>query len=324
MTLTKKILTGLLVAASAFGMTGCGYVQDVAADPQVLVEDIVNGIDSIDKKIDDVSGDSTTPKTDTSELDFNAPYKEELTPIQRDASGKVIFKEPLRGTLIDAPTSHDNVNTSRENDVFYRIEGEAQVTHNVVPQEMLYGKLDGLGRATGAWGMITDDMFEHSAGNPRYEKEYKQNPSGWKNKKVKIKTSNNEYNGYFYNRSHLIGDLIGGRFFEENVVTGTRMQNVGWNGNNGAPAGGMAYSETKVANHFKQLQKENDGKPLDEQRKCNVYYSAVPNYIDDELVPRTVTVDMLSCDGTINEHVIVSNTAPGYNIDYATGAFTKK
>jgi len=48
------------------------------------------------------------------------------------------------------------------------------------------------------------------------------------------------YNGYFYNRSHLIADSLGGRSYKYNVVTGTRQQNVGNNGD-----GGMQSIEKK-------------------------------------------------------------------------------
>lgn len=54
-------------------------------------------------------------------------------------------------------------------------------------------------------------------------------PSGWGvQDKVKILYSNGKhYKGFFWNRSHLIGDALGGDAIRQNVVTGTRTQNVG-------------------------------------------------------------------------------------------------
>ena len=49
-----------------------------------------------------------------------------------------------------------------------------------------------------------------------------------------------------------------------------------------------------------------------------------PNYTGDELLPRTVTVDIQSCDQKIDERVVVSNTANGYVIDYTDGSFTEE
>ena len=88
------------------------------------------------------------------------------------------------------------------------------------------------------------------------------------------------------------------------------MQNVGDNTGNG----GMAYTETKVRDFL------DDPANTD----CGVYYAAEANYQGDELIPRTVTVDVRTCDGTIDENVIVDNIMPGYAINYHTGEWTKE
>jgi DNA-entry nuclease len=90
------------------------------------------------------------------------------------------------------------------------------------------------------------------------------------------------------------------------MITGTRPQNVGKN--NGK--GGMQYTEMKAYNYLKT------------HRNGQVYYSAEPNYNENESVPRTVTVNIRSDDGSIDQCVIVYNVAPGYAIDYVTGNFT--
>jgi len=120
---------------------------------------------------------------------------------------------------------------------------------------------------------------------------------------IVIKKDGKIYNGYFYNRSHLIADSLGGRSYKYNVVTGTRQQNVGNNGN-----GGMQYIEKKVKDYV-------------EQTKNNVYYSVEPYYEGNELVPRYVIVNAKSDDGVINEKVKVFNNASGYEINYSDGRF---
>jgi DNA-entry nuclease len=77
------------------------------------------------------------------------------------------------------------------------------------------------------------------------------------------------YTGYFWNRSHLIADSLGGHAVRRNLVTGTRMQNVGSQRDRD---GGMAYCETKVRNW---LYKHHTG---------SVYYRAEPIYRKKELV----------------------------------------
>jgi DNA-entry nuclease len=50
-------------------------------------------------------------------------------------------------------------------------------------------------------------------------------------------------------------------------------------------------------------------------------YVATPVYEGDELVCRSVIVDMLSSDGELDVRIEVFNAAKGYTIDYATGEF---
>lgn len=170
-----------------------------------------------------------------------------------------------------------------------------------------YTGLDSLGRCQTVAGVITYKMREE--GTER-EREDMPDPSGWKyngksnNFKAEIDLLNGKtYKGYFYNRSHLIAKSLGGVETEQNLVTGTRTQNVGKNDGNG----GMAYTEEKARNY------------LDTHKDKVVYYKATPVYIDNELVPRSVFVDIKTDDGTLNEHVEVFNYCYGYTIDYTTG-----
>lgn len=174
-------------------------------------------------------------------------------------------------------------------------------------------------------------------------------PQGWPDKNPKLQIhfpTGNDYKGYFWNRSHLIADSLGGLPEENNLVTGTRAQNVG---DNRTP-GGMAYPETMARNFLdnqlasvetapsaEPIKLLNDygitttakGDPLPESMAvpefatCDLAYQAVPNYKLGEKIPRSVTVNIKSCDGTIDQQVEVSNSMPGYGIDYFTGEITK-
>jgi DNA-entry nuclease len=181
------------------------------------------------------------------------------------------------------------------------------VTNKPNKGKIKYAKLDKYGRTGRAVGNITYKMVKDSAGW-RQDFEPDSDPSGWgKNTKVEIELYNGRvYRGYMWNRSHLIADSLGGRAFRQNLIKGTRMQNVGANDGKG----GMAYTERKVVNY------------LYDHHKVSVYYSAKPIYKDKELVPRSVIIDVKSSDGKINERVIVYNAAKGFKINYKKGTFT--
>lgn len=205
----------------------------------------------------------------------------------------------------------------------YEVLGEAEIDESKFSTTYSYSH-DDLDRTTTAYGLVNYKAVMDSKGW-RAEFEPDSEPSGWwkldsngqivmkgkkrvsNNEEVKVKLPTGKiYNGYFYNRSHLIADSLGGRSYKYNVVTGTRQQNVGNNGN-----GGMQYIEKKVSDYV-------------EKTKNNVYYSVEPYYEGNELVPRYVIVNAKSDDGVINEKVKVFNNASGYEINYADGSFTKK
>lgn len=190
---------------------------------------------------------------------------------------------------------------------YYLEIGKAKVTNKPKAGVIKYSKLDKYGRTGRAVGNITYKMVKESAGW-RQPIPDGTNPSGWtKNQIVTIKLYNgNVYRGYFWNRSHLIADSLGGKAIKRNLITGTRMQNVG--ANNGK--GGMAYMERKAVNW------------LYKHKKGTIYYSASPVYVGKELVPRSVIVDIKTSDGSINKRVVVYNAAKGYTINYAKGTFT--
>lgn len=201
---------------------------------------------------------------------------------------------------------------------YYKSLGLADVDTSQFPEKGTYeySNLDNLDRTGTAKATITYEDTNTGCrevhGKDAKECERQQfgaseDPSGWvDNRKVSIPGANGKsYNGYFYNRSHLIGDAIGGDAIQENAITGTRNQNVGNTDNNG----GMRYTEQMVEDYFSQ--------PTDEV----VYYEVTPVYNGDEIVPRYVIVNVMSSDKKLNETVQVFNNANGWTIDYTTGQF---
>lgn len=198
---------------------------------------------------------------------------------------------------------------------FYTVTGQAELNFNPAPSEYVYLPLDNLGRTTGSYARITaqDRELAKTDAHPEFAKNDPADPSGWgHNGKVEwtYPDTGKQSRGYFWNRSHLIADSLGGATIVENWVTGTRTQNVGKNDQ----AGGMAFTEEQVRNFLDDPANAN----------CDVYYAAIPNYQGDELVPRTVTVDVKTCDDSINERVVVDNVLPGYAINYANGDYKKE
>ena len=222
--------------------------------------------------------------------------------------GYITFAYKLHNTSIQPqqtqqtqPTPHITYNAD-----YYQVDGTAQRPYqDPKAGQITYCDLDSLGRPTCAYGLLTAQTRQQAKARGRQHIDV--NPAGWpRNQKVTITDGSQSYQGWFWNRSHMIADSLGGDPVKENLVTGTRTQNVGI-----SPAhnGGMAYTETKARSY------------LDNQAhaSCPLYYAVTPNYTGNELIPRTVTVDMESCDKSLSEHVIVPNTANGWNIDYTNG-----
>jgi DNA/RNA non-specific endonuclease len=288
----NKLTKSIVILAGAIALTGCGQIHPTGYQklPQVKQE-----------------------VKDKSKSAYEAA-KEKVKE----------FKEKHSKNEVSSNTAETNsdYDESKFPDM-YEVLGEAEIDESKFSTTYSYS-YDNLDRTTTAYGLINYKAVMDSKGW-RAEFEPNSEPSGWwkldTNGKIVMKgkkrVSNNEevkvklptgkiYSGYFYNRSHLIADSLGGRSYKYNVVTGTRQQNVGNNGD-----GGMQYIEKKVKDYV-------------EQTKNNVYYEVTPVYNGNELVPRYVIVNAKSEDGVINEKVKVFNNASGYEINYSDGSFTKK
>lgn len=199
---------------------------------------------------------------------------------------------------------------------YYTVLGQANVDVSQFPEKggIIYSAIDELGRTQTATGTLTRKNYVDSLG-VRQEFKAGSEPSGWyypntrtaNQVKVSVDLGNGKvYNGFAYNRSHLIGDAIGGEAIKENAITGTRTQNVG------TGDGGMRYTEKKVENYFKEGHENNV-----------VYYRNQPIYIGDNIVPMGNVIWVQSDDGVLNEKVYVFNSMNGFGIDRSTGALGK-
>ena len=192
---------------------------------------------------------------------------------------------------------------------YYRVIGVSTTAREGKPAGITYGELDELGRSVGVSGWITGAMRAEARERGRSDADLP-DPTGWpdENNEVEIMGApgRRDYHGWFWNRSHLIADSLGGEPTRENLIAGTRTENVGDN----ATPGGMAYAETLARDW------------LDAHPEGSLWYAASPVYIGDELIPRAVIVDIKTDDDTIDEKIVVYNTAYGWSIDYATGEAT--
>lgn len=220
--------------------------------------------------------------------------------------------------ILDTPTitESDPVPTISQSEDYVVSLGDAEIDYEATAGEIDYCDLDELGRTVCAYGKLTSTMREQA--QAREKLDINVDPSGWPeiNEEIEIPAlddvkDSRDYHGWMMNRSHLIADSLGGSVDVENLVTGTRMQNVGSRQVDGQYAGGMAYTELMARSYLDN----NDGDT------CPLYYAATPVYSGDELVPRTVIVDIQSCDKSIDERVEVSNTANGWEINYFDGSY---
>lgn len=227
-----------------------------------------------------------------------------------DQLGSILEQDTYgSGSSATAPTAEDD---------YYTIDGTAEHPYNVTrPGEVEYCPTDKLDRAVCAYGELTSSLRDQA--QHRGRQDINVDPTGWgHNAEVTIpampdQDGSEEYHGWLFNRSHLVADSLGGDPTEQNLVTGTRTQNVGSHQEHGQYAGGMAYTELIARDYLD----EHDGDA------CPLYYAATPHYDGDDLVPTTVTVDIKSCNGKIDQHVVVANTAEGIDIDYATGKWSQ-
>lgn len=212
----------------------------------------------------------------------------------------------IHDTKTSAPTEEVEAKLSNSPE-YYKVIGPAKIDAKVTG--IVYSYDNANDKPLGVKAKITSEIFEKEKSEKR--EPIKVDPAGWgHNRRVVIPStigSIKDYKGYFWNRSHLLADSLGGEPTKQNLITGTRCQNVGLRNNQG----GMAYCENKARKY------------LNSHKNSYIYYYVTCKYTNNEVIPRKVIVDMLSEDGSINERVEVLNYAYKYKIDYNTGEFEK-
>lgn len=283
-----KLGTVAIATVLALGIgTGCSS-QDIR-DAHEAVNTITGIVNAIDGGSNENAGDSADNVDDAA------------TDVQ---AGEAIDGQDSNSAYVATQWSMDQYPD------YYRIAGKAVIDSDVQPGNIEYTGLDSLGRTLRVNGNITYKMVEESKGWREKFDSDADKISGWgHNEKVEIDYGNGlVYHGYMYNRSHLVADSLGGAAKRVNLITGTRPQNC-LTGK--GRIGGMAYAETKARDY---LNSHHDG---------TLYYCAIPVYVGDELVPRSVYVEMKSSDGSIDESIEVFNAVNGYTINYSDGTFSK-
>lgn len=257
-------------------------------------------------------GTNVNSNTNTNDANVNSSNIEYVTSndnqnVSSSDSNNTSTQETTTAESVSADyTAHDWNSSDAPN--AYTVRGEAILSYDVNVGEFHYEGLDSNGRTLYAVAKLTKEVYQKELNEDREDFGSDADKiSGWgHNVKTTITWPNGKtYNGYAFNRSHLIADSLGGDGARYNLVTGTRYQNVGYDNN-----GGMAYAEEKAR---EWLSTAGDDEYL--------YYSATPIYVNDEIVPRSVYVDILSSDGELNEHIEVYNVTGDTNItlDYSSG-----
>lgn len=192
----------------------------------------------------------------------------------------------------------------------------SQHTYQGTVGQINYCPLDEFSRSVCAYGLLTNEMRATAKAEGRTQN--LPNPKGWpKNSEVDIPALENiseskNYHGWFWNRSHLIADSLGGEAIVENLVIGTRTQNVGSTNIGGQYAGGMAAPEKIARDYLDSPQAKN----------CPLYYATTAHYEGSQMIPVATTVELDNCDNTVNRRFVIPNIANGFDIDYNTGTFT--
>ena len=222
--------------------------------------------------------------------------------IEQDDNGNASATQTANGSY--EPTEYD----SELYPDMYRIDGKAIIPQNDLQPGDIEYTYDKSTKTQYVHALLSYENYEY--GKRDRESISDIDPIGWpdKNGETSVTFSDGTtYNGWFWNRSHLLGHALGGADEEKNLITGTRAQNVGKNNMNG----GMQFAEETARDYFAN---HKDG---------TLYYFVTPVYLDGENIPRSVFVDMRSDDGSIDMHIEVFNAMPGYDIDYINGTWSK-
>lgn len=159
--------------------------------------------------------------------------------------------------------------------------------------QITYCEPDAYNRPTCAYGLLTQANVQAGANYQRTEITI--DPTGWS-------TQNPEWL-----KTPLISPALGGDIQKNNLIPATRIYR-------------------KSLDEIEQKAKDYVSNPGNAQ--CPLYYAITPSYVDDELIPRTVTVDIESCDHVLSERHTLYNVTVFWStqeaINYRTGEIWKR
>lgn len=181
-------------------------------------------------------------------------------------------------------------------------------TTSLAPGQVSYCDLDSAGRAQCARTVLTPSSYAETQKRPR--RPISVSPAGWPSSNPEVQVGDG-YHGRFWSRTNLLPVSLGGEQIAKNLFTGVRTQEVGLRSN---WKGELAHAE-ESAREYLTSQKDDS---------CPLYYQVMVVYEGDEMIPRMTQIDILSCDGAVDVHREVYNTAPGWDIDYSTGEIKEK
>lgn len=158
--------------------------------------------------------------------------------------------------------------------------------------QITYCEPDAYGRPTCAYGLLTQANVQAGANYQRTEITI--DPTGWS-------TQNPEWL-----KTPLISPALGGDIQKNNLIPATRIYR-------------------KSLDEIEQKAKDYVSNPGNAQ--CPLYYAITPSYVNDELIPRTVTIDIESCDHVLSERHTLYNVTVFWStqeaINYRTGEIWK-
>ena len=190
-------------------------------------------------------------------------------------------EQKQRGDLLEIPEYSGKASVEiNDNTPFFTEEDMAFLP------EQYYGELDELGRCTGAYALLSEDLMPTETRGSITEIE----PSGWQSISAKD-------GGNLYQRSHLIAYQLTGSNSERNLITGTAYLN----------SETMKRYEESVAQYVSGT-------------GHHVMYRVTPVFEGENLVASGVLMEAESVeDDKISFCVFCYNVQPGMEIDYLTG-----
>lgn len=185
---------------------------------------------------------------------------------------------------------------------YMSIDGLPQRLYQPSEGTITYCEPDHLRRPTCAYALLTPENREVGKNHQRQEIAF--NPTGWPSSNTALDNSEP-----FWVKTPMIGTQLGGDITSDNTITGTQRLNESGYAHEGNSRDGLRYAEYLAKTYLDD--------PYNEQ--CPLYYAVTPHYVDEELIPRNITIDIESCDQTLSKHMTIENVVGNHTINYHTG-----